>query len=200
MVVVTQNPVLRRRHCMQNYSKILLIAIASLVLNACSTFVPQQLGGNDFADVTPHMAQRRPDVLGQRVRWGGSIASVTSEKDRTCFQVVSHPLDYTARPEEDDRTNGRFIACISGFYDPEIYAVKRQITVIGTLQTPTIGNIGRYPYIFPNLAIETLYLWPKPSPITNVPPYAFGPDPFMYQAYPWMDDPMDPMSAWGMPW
>ncbi|MHB8353574.1 MAG: Slp family lipoprotein [Burkholderiales bacterium] len=181
----------------------------TLGLGACSTFVPASLGGNDFADVTPHMAQHNPEVLGQRVRWGGSIANVTSAKDHTCFQVVSHPLGYSARPEEDDNTNGRFIACIAGFYDPEIYAVKRQITVIGTLQTPTIGNIGHYRYIFPNVDIETIYLWPKPSAIANTPAYEFGPNPFMYQADPWLTDPMDPMNplgpmdpmaGWDMPW
>ena len=194
---------------MHKISTTILFAIMTLTLGACSTFVPAPLGGNDFADVTPHMAQDSPEVLGQRVRWGGSIASVSPAKNHTCFQVVSHPLDYSARPEEDDRTNGRFIACISGFYDPEIYAVKREITVIGTLQTPTIGNIGSYKYIFPNLDIETLYLWPKPSPINNVPAYEFGPNPFMYQADPWLADPMDPMnplgpvdpmSAWYVPW
>ncbi len=168
----------------------------ALALGACSTLAPAPLRGNDFSDVTPHMAQRRPDVLGMRVRWGGTIAEVSPKNDHTCFQVVSHPLDETARPEMDDRTNGRFIACISGFYDPEIYAVKREITVIGTLQAPTIGSIGDYKYVFPHVAIETLYLWPKQVPVANMPAYDFGPDPFMYQN-PWFYGP--PSYPW-MPW
>ncbi len=183
-----------------------LFSIMSLTLGACSTLVPAPLGGNDFSDVTPHMAQDSPEVQGLRVRWGGTIANVSPEKNHTCFQVVSHPLDYSAHPEEGDRTDGRFIACASGFYDPEVYAVKREITVIGTLQAPTIGSIGNYKYIFPNVDVETLYLWPKPSPIANIPAYEFGPNPFMYQDNPWLMDPMDPMSPlgpmepMGMPW
>src|SRR5487761_2757533 len=145
-----------RRH-MLKVQAAMLFPIMALALGACSTFVPAQLGGTDFSDITPHMAQDTPEVQGQRVRWGGTIAIVSPEKTHTCFQVVSHPLDYSAQPEEDDRTNGRFIACASGFYDPEVYAVKREITVIGTLQAATIGSIGNYKYIFPNVDVETLY-------------------------------------------
>lgn len=178
----------------------MLFITVGLTLSACGTMVPGPLSGNDFADVSPQMAQTRPDVRGLRVRWGGSIASVSPRKGDTCFEVVSHPLDDSARPQEDDNTNGRFIACLSGFYDPEIYAVKREITVVGTIQTPTIGKIGDYDYIFPHVAVETLYLWPKEVPIANDPSFDFGPNPFMYQAEPWLMGPMEPMAPWAMPW
>ncbi len=198
MVRMTVPPFPRLRDC-----AVSAIALAGLciALAGCSTMmVPAQLAGNDFSQVTPHQAQTRPDVLGFKVRWGGTIARTTPDGKQTCFEVVSRPLDDSARPEQNDRTDGRFIACLNGFFDPEVYAVKREITVTGTLQLPTIGKIGQADYIFPHVAIDTLYLWPKAVPYD--PNADFGPDPFMYQN-PWMMGPMGPMGPmepWGLGW
>lgn len=157
-----------------------------LALGACATEPPARLSGGSFAAVTPHMAQKQ-DLVGSRVRWGGTIASVSTHQSQTCFQVVSHPLDSSARPEGGDRTEGRFMACIAGFYDPAIYASGREVTVVGTLQVPFLGKIGEYDYRFPRVAAEAVYLWPKPEPRQNYyPPYY---DPFWYPHGPWMMGP-----------
>ena len=178
-----------------------VFALLCTGLAGCGTMVPQQLAGNDFADVTVHQAQSQPEVLGLRVRWGGSIVHTMPGKKDTCMEVLSRPLDYQARPAEDDRSDGRFVACLPGFYDPEVYAPRREITVIGTLQTPTIGKIGNLDYVYPRVATDTLYLWPKQVLQPFDPSMDFGPDPFMYQD-PWMMGPMmgPMMSPWGMGW
>lgn len=170
----------------------------SAVLCACTTVPPAPLAGNDFMPVLPRTAQTDPSVLGQKVRWGGVISGVRPGKKDTCFHVVSHTLDASGRPVDDDHTDGRFIACAPGFFDPDIYAVKRQITVTGILQTPTIGKVGERDYIFPHVAADVVYLWPKEMPMTDSPGYfGVGPfgDPMGYPLDPWMN----PMWG-GMPW
>ncbi len=165
--------------------------LLALSVSACTTLPPGPLAGNNFAPITPHLAQSQPDTLGKSVRWGGTIASIdNTEKNETCFQIVSRPLDAEARPEDSDHTNGRFIACASGFYDPEIYRPAREITFTGTVQTPTFGKVGKSDYIFPRLAVDTLFLWPKRQPVPDYPMGFYGPgfDPWMMTPgfYPWM--------------
>lgn len=155
-----------------------------LMLASCAS-VPSRLAGGPFAAVTPHMAQNQ-DLVGSRVRWGGTIAKVVPNKAETCFEVVGRPLDGSARPEEGDKTEGRFIACSAGFYDPEVYAKGREITVIGTLQIPQLGKIGEFEYRYPRVSASEIYLWPK---LENVYPYYYYPyDPF-WGPGPWMMGP-----------
>ena len=131
----------------------------SLLLAGCVR-PPAVLSGGPFGEATVGQAQNQ-DLGGQRVRWGGTVVITTPGTDETCFEVVSRPLDAEARPRDSDQTEGRFVACVSGFYDPAIYTPGREITVVGTLGETTIGKIGDREYRFPRLAAEHVFLWPK---------------------------------------
>lgn len=159
--------------------------LPTLMLGACATQPPAGLSTGPFTDITPLAAQTQ-NFAGNKVRWGGTIASVSPKKDETCFQLVSHALDSSARPEEEDKSEGRFMACATGFYDPAIYAVGREVTVTGMLQPPVSGKIGEYEYRFPLVSAETIYLWPKREVRQNYPaPYY----PIWYSPGPWMMGP-----------
>ena len=165
-----------------------LLCLLPFVLGACAT-PPAVLSRGTFAEVTVQGAQAT-DLSGQRVRWGGSIVVTTPEKDQTCFEVVSRPLDRRARPRLTDQSDGRFLACAPGFFDPAVYAAGREITVVGSLQTSTMRQIGEYEYRYPRVAAEEVFLWPKREPIPPYyfygPPYGPWPDPFWYPMWrPW---------------
>jgi outer membrane lipoprotein len=140
-------------------SRCWLLCVLMGVLAACAT-PPPVLSGGTFAELTVQDAQAR-DLTGQRVRWGGSIVATKPEKDQTCFEVVSRPLDREARPRRTDESDGRFLACAAGFFDPAVYSAGREISVVGTLQAPTVGKIGDYEYRYPRVAAEHVFLWPK---------------------------------------
>lgn len=142
--------------------------LPALLLAACATQPPVSLSTGPFTNITPLAAQTQ-NFAGNKVRWGGTIANVSPRKNETCFQVVSHSLDSMARPEEEDKSDGRFMACSPGFYDPAIYAEGREVTVAGTLQAPVLGKIGEYDYRFPLIAAEEIYLWPKRQVELNYP-------------------------------
>lgn len=148
-----------------------------LVLAACAT-TPSSLKGT-FRDVTPEQVRGGPvdHHQGVHVRWGGDIAGVTPKKDETCFTILSRPLNDTGRPEGGDHTLGRFIACGKGFYDPEVYAQKRQVTVVGDIVGTTTEKIGEYDYHYPKVAASEIYLWPKERQ------YAPGNGPYYYPYY-----------------
>ncbi len=150
-------------------------------LGSCAT-VPTPLQGN-FAPLAPGAAIDR-DATGQAVRWGGTIAEVESFPEHTCFQLVGRPLGIQARPIADDRAEGRFIACRQGFYEPQVFAKGRSLTVTGHVVGYETRKVGAYDYRQPKVAADVIYLWPKLRPAR----VAYGYDPFFYDpfyAVPW---------------
>ena len=137
------------------------LLVVPLALGACAR-LPVQLAGS-FPSITVAEAQAQ-DLEGERVRWGGEIVSAEPGKDETCFEVVSQPLGRTARPRQTDVPHGRFLACAPGFYDPAIYAPKREVTVVGTLMASTTGKVGEYAYRFPQVEAQAVHLWPERPP------------------------------------
>jgi outer membrane lipoprotein len=121
----------------------------------------------------------QPGTTGERVRWGGEIASTTPRNGVTCFEVVSKPLDDRARPMLTDQTDGRFVACTSGFEDPDVFAPGREITVVGPIEPPTPGRVGEAEYSFATVRADTVYLWPKRQPRDLAYPY-WGGYPYWY--------------------
>jgi len=169
-----------------------LIPLLILPLSACMT-PPPQLAKGPFQNLTVAQAQRH-DLSGGRVRWGGTIASVSVGKSDTCFDIVSHPLNDEARPIGRDETSGRFIACVRGFYDPTVYAEGRDVTVAGTLESPVTKKIGERDYLYPLVKAEVVYLWPR-RPRYRAYSYPY------YGYYPYYDPFVDPFwyPFWG-PW
>jgi outer membrane lipoprotein len=157
--------------------------MTAAMLAACAR-PPRPIAG-EFPSVQVADVQRG-DHTGERVRWGGVIVETRPEQDRTCFELVSLPLDGRARPRLVDDTYGRFEACAPGFYDPAIYQERREVTVVGAVQDVVTGKVGDYDYRFPRVAAETVYLWPE------------RPDPSVvyYGAYPYWN----PWPYWSVGW
>lgn len=164
-----------------------LIGIAALgaVLGGCAT-IPQPLQGN-YATITSVNAQQAP-ANGTQVRWGGEIIKTEPGQQATCFYILAKPLDSQARPTSNGNsdTQGRFVACHSGFYDPEVFTRGREITITGTLQGTMTSKVGDYDYAYPRVEANVVYLWPKQQYYAG----AYGPG--------WYDPFWGPY--WGGPW
>jgi outer membrane lipoprotein len=141
--------------------KPLILATAVAALAACAT-VPQPLQGT-YTDVTSVAAQQG-GTSSVQVRWGGQIIKTEPGPQETCFYVLSRPLDDQARPKGGDNngsTQGRFVACRAGFYDPEVFTTGRDITFTGVLQGTVSEKVGEYNYAYPRLEANVVYLWPQ---------------------------------------
>ena len=119
------------------------------------------------------------ELIGKRVRWGGVIANVENRKQDTWIVLVDRPLNRFGRPDDSDKSGGRFIARIPGFLDPVTYEKQREMTVTGVLAESITRAIGDFPYRYPVVDVDTYYLWAKPLPAT----YPYYHDPFWYD--PW---------------
>jgi outer membrane lipoprotein len=156
-------------------NKALLVVFLSATLTACAT-APVVLRG-EFAELNPAQSATAPHA-GERVRWGGEIIRVEPGEVSTCFEILSRELDASARPGREDGSQGRFIACRSGFYDPEVFVKGRELTITGTLDGKQLGQVGQFDYTYPKVAADTIYLWPRrPLVVTQRPAWPFY-DPF----------------------
>lgn len=146
--------------------RLILPAVATLLLAACAS-QPKPLQGA-FVEITPHAAMET-DQTGAMVRWGGRIVQVEPRANATCFEMISTRLTATGRPYwSSDDTNGRFVACRAGFYDPAVFEVNREVTFTGRLDGYENRRIGEYDYRFPQVAADVVYLWPKRDTVNIV--------------------------------
>ncbi len=115
-----------------------------------------------FNEVSTANAQQG-GAPGAKVRWGGEIIKTEPGPQQTCFFVLSEPLDNQARPTggHDGQTQGRFVACRDGFYDPEVFTRGREITVTGTVHGAVSQKVGDFDYAYPRVEADVVYLWPK---------------------------------------
>lgn len=159
----------------------LLLATA---LAGCASYLPDAIRKAPSKDIS--VAQVRRDIAaykGQYARWGGTIASAENLKDATLLEIVARDLDSDGRPRDTDASQGRFIARVSGFLDPTVYAEGREITVAGTIEGSLVRKIGEYEYTYPVLNAAATHLWPQR---VRYPPGYYYYDPFWpYPPYPW---------------
>lgn len=176
--------------------KPLILATAVATLAACAT-VPQPLQGT-YTQVTSVSAQQESNgASGAQVRWGGQIIETKPGPQETCFYVLQRPLDDQARPKEENsnsETQGRFVACRAGFYDPEVFSRGRDITVTGVIQGNMSEKIGDYNYAYPRVEANVVYLWPH-RVVTNYGPGWYDPFWGPYWGPGW--GPWGPWGGWG---
>ena len=117
--------------------------------------------------VSPDIAsvQRAPqDNLDQAVQWGGTVVSIENRADDTWIEVIGRPLQNGGRPDTLGASDGRFIAVVAGFLDPEDYTTGRSVTVTGAINGAETRKIGEADYNYPIVAVSDHQLWTKNSP------------------------------------
>jgi len=162
---------LLRAPTLPGLSKLVVLALVTLV--GCASPVPREIREPPPGDLQLAQALGQAHgAVGTRVRWGGHIVAVDNGERETGVIVVARPLDYRGRPEQTDRSPGRFLARFEGFRDPATYKEGRALTVAGVLEPTVTRPVGDYPYRYPVVRVEATYLWPPPSP--------YPPEPYWY--------------------
>lgn len=168
--------------------RILTCLLTSLLFSACSSSIPPQI--REIPQDNPQLAeaqQHSNELIGQAVRWGGDIRRIENRQDHSRLEIIAFPLGSDGRPLETDQTQGRFIADISHFLEPEVYTEGRQITIFGRLQGTESHAIGDFAYLYPVIKVEHYYLWPIKQNMDYRDDWRYDPwpYPYYYPGYPW---------------
>jgi outer membrane lipoprotein len=135
-----------------------------LLLNGCAT-VPEPLRGDYPQAITPATIQARPEAyLGQSVRWGGVILGTENLPQGSIVEILAYPLDSSARPLVDEPNQGRFLLRMKAFVDPAGFEARREVSVIGRIEGTQTRKIGEFPYRYPVVEGQALYLWAPRQP------------------------------------
>ncbi|MDA8360468.1 MAG: Slp/YeaY family lipoprotein [Gammaproteobacteria bacterium] len=171
--------------------RIIVVGII-LMLAGCAAPVPPALRAPGVTRTSVVAARAHIVPPGVMVRWGGVIGHVTNGARATWLQIISLPLREDGRPRRSLHSGGRFLARINGFLDPDVYAVGREVTVVGTFSGFKRETIGHFPYDFPVVHVRSQFLW-RPRPVIR---YEYAAP---WPAWGWTG-PMWVGPGWGMGW
>ncbi|MGQ0286273.1 Slp family lipoprotein [Pasteurellaceae bacterium 22721_9_1] len=95
----------------------------------------------------------------KQVRLGGKVLSATALKKQTKLEILSLSVSsLSAKPILDSQSDGRFIAYVEGFIDPE--QVKNQyVTIKGVLASQEKGKIDLADYVYPVINATAFKQW-----------------------------------------
>ena len=162
----------------------ILVLLSLVLVAACAPF-PQKLLREAEPAVLLSDVQKDPDLYkGKVVIWGGVIIETLNRKDETVIKVVQTNLDLQKRPENADKSSGRFMIRYKGFLDPYIYGKGREITVAGVVIGKEEQAIGDIRYVYPVVDSRDIHLWEKQEIIYHDPWY-WGPPYGWGYPYPW---------------
>lgn len=99
--------------------------------------------------------------LGAVVLLGGRMLDIKRVGMSTEITVLQIPLGSRDRPENSDRSQGRFLVQADRYLDPEVFEKGLRITVVGKVVGTEIRTIDAYDYTFPKLQAIEIKLWPR---------------------------------------
>ncbi len=165
---------------------ILGIVTASHVLTGCQSSIPASIKNPVTGSPSLQQVREQPqDYLTSQVRWGGIITEHKNRQSTSQLTIVAYPLNRSGRPDISKATEGRFIAEVSGFLEPEVYAKPREITITGTSSEVIDQLVGQYPYRYPMVKAQVHHLWPIKRPSDHNEPRPFWYDPWHDFYYPY---------------
>jgi outer membrane lipoprotein len=157
----------------------LLLASALVLCAGCATS-PISKPLREAAKPQPSFAEinARPEAYRNRpVLLGGVIVETKNQPQATEIEVLQKPLERSDRPEDVDRSHGRFLVRCNGFLDPAVYAQGREITVAGEVQGQEARPLDQTQYTYPVISCREIHLWAKRPPAAYYypAPYWYGP-------------------------
>jgi len=160
-------------------------------LFGCAYPISQIYRKQTTRDLTFAMVRENPQAyVGSIVIWGGKILQTVNESGFSELTLLEMPLDYEGKPEGLAASEGRFIAKMPEFLDPEIYQKGRRITLAGEVAGEETRALGKAEYVYPVVVIKQIYLWQKSI---STPLYFGYPswdwswyDPFFLYPYPYL--------------
>jgi outer membrane lipoprotein len=153
-------------------------------LTGCAHVISAQMRDAARKDLPFSVVLANPEAYeGVTIIWGGQVIDTLNEEGLTLIKVLQIPIDYTGMPEDEAMSQGRFMARVQGYADPEVYRKGRMVTLAGKIAGRRIEPLGGIEYVYPVVDVGEIYLWKQfygryggyPPPYWNLGyPYPFG--------------------------
>ncbi len=118
---------------------------------------------------------------------GGVIVHTRLFEAGSEIEAMHVPVDGSGYFEENGRSEGRFLAVLTGdgsMLDPVVFHRGRRVTIAGEFIGTSNGMIDEMEYTYPEFRIKQIYLWPMER-YYYAPPYYYDPWFYPYPYYYW---------------
>src|SRR5512136_1879417 len=117
---------------MNRKTHFVLLVIPLLRSAACASAISQQARSQVTYSGNFAVLQERPGAhLGQVVMFGGKILETKASPTSSEITVLQLPLGTSDRPQDGDRSEGRFLLRSVQFLDPAVYRTGLLLTAVG---------------------------------------------------------------------
>lgn len=141
-----------------------LVFLLTILLSACSSTVPLSIQTPPANNINLNQVENDVDsYIGNLVRWGGRIISVSRDSSYTTIEIKHFPLNTHGFPLQNFPSRGKFIGHSSQIFDPEIYQEGLLITFSGTIDSEIKLTTKREDHYLPVITITEAHLWPHSS-------------------------------------
>ncbi len=99
--------------------------------------------------------------MGEIVILGGKVVETKDYPAFSEITVLQLPLGKKDRPQDGDRSDGRYLIRSEQFLDPAIYRQGSLLTVVGRLSGSEVRSIGEFQYVYPLVEAIEIKRWPQ---------------------------------------
>jgi outer membrane lipoprotein len=157
-------------------TRLLILVILLSLLTGCAHVISSHERSKARQDLPFSTILANPeDYQGETVIWGGKVIDTVNEQGMTLIKVLQIPLDYLEMPEDEETSQGRFMAEVQRYIDPEVYRKGRMITLAGEVIGKKVERLGEMEYAYPLVRVKEIHLWKQYSS-----PYGPYPPPYWY--------------------
>ena len=137
------------------------LALIAVLLSACAT-APAFVELPAEPAPSPYLVAEAPQQWMERpVLWGGMILEVRNYERHSEIEILAYPLDTRQRPMLEKADHGRFIALFPGYVESNDYPEGRFLSLIGRVTGERRGALRSAPYVWPEIDVNRLHLWPR---------------------------------------
>ena len=135
--------------------------ILVIVLAGCASGLSRQSLAKVTYTGTFTALQENPDRFVDEIAlFGGKIIETNTSPSSSELIILQMPLDHNNRPENPDRSSGRFLVQTEQFLDPAIYQNGVLLSTVGVIKGEQARAIGGFNYVYPVLEAVEIKLWP----------------------------------------
>ncbi len=141
--------------------RLLGICVIFLILG-CATGISQKARSQvTYNGSFAELQTAADEHMGEIVMLGGKVIETKGYPAFSEITVLQLPFGKKDRPQDGDRSDGRYLIRSEQFLDPAVYRQGSLLTVVGKLSGSEVRSIGEFQYVYPIVEGIEIKRWPQ---------------------------------------